>query len=103
MAAVCDLVVAKVRERLAVNKQSSHRFHMGMFNHKKLNVVEGIEQFRVEIANKFTALESLETEVELTNVREMIRENINISAKWSLGCFEMKKCKPWFDKGCSKL
>jgi hypothetical protein len=26
------LVVAKVRERLAVNKQSMHRFHLEMFN-----------------------------------------------------------------------
>jgi hypothetical protein len=46
-AADCDsdhyLVVAKVRERLAVNKQRSHTFHMGRFNLKKLNDVEGNE------------------------------------------------------------
>jgi hypothetical protein len=45
MAADCDtdqyLVVAKVRERLAVNKQRSHRFHIERFNLKKLNEVEG--------------------------------------------------------------
>jgi hypothetical protein len=35
------LVVAKVRERLAVNKQRSHRFHMERFNLKKLNELEG--------------------------------------------------------------
>jgi exonuclease III len=44
-AADCDtdhyLVVAKVRERLAANKQRSHRFHMERFNLKKLNEVEG--------------------------------------------------------------
>jgi hypothetical protein len=44
-AAHCDsdhyLVVAKVRERLAVNKQRSHRFHMERFNLKKINKVEG--------------------------------------------------------------
>jgi hypothetical protein len=34
------LVVAKVRERLAVNKQRSRRFHMERFNLKKLNVLE---------------------------------------------------------------
>jgi hypothetical protein len=34
-------VVAKVRERLAVNKQISQRFHMGRFNLEKLNEVEG--------------------------------------------------------------
>jgi hypothetical protein len=40
-AADCDtvhyLVVAKVKERLAVNKQRSHKFHMERFNRKKLN------------------------------------------------------------------
>jgi hypothetical protein len=39
--------VAKVRERLAVNKQRSHRFNMERFNLKKLNDVEGKEQIRV--------------------------------------------------------
>jgi hypothetical protein len=46
-AADCDtdhyLVVANVRERLAVNQQSSHRFHTKRFNSKKLNDVEGKE------------------------------------------------------------
>jgi hypothetical protein len=44
-AADCDtdnyLVVAKVMQRLAVNKQTMHRVHMGRFNLKKLNEVEG--------------------------------------------------------------
>jgi hypothetical protein len=33
----------------------------------------------------------------------MIRKNIKISAKESLGYSELKKHKPWFDEGCSKL
>jgi hypothetical protein len=52
-AADCDpdhyLVVAKVRERLAVNKQRSQIFHMERLNLKKLNEIEGKEQFRVTI------------------------------------------------------
>jgi hypothetical protein len=32
-----------------------------------------------------------------------IRENIKISAKDILGYFELKKHKPYFDEGCSKL
>jgi hypothetical protein len=51
--------VAKVRERLAVNKETIPRFHMERFNLKKLNEVEGKEQFRVEISNRFTVLENL--------------------------------------------
>jgi hypothetical protein len=36
-------------------------------------------------------------------VWETIRDNIKISAKESLGYYELKKHKPWFDEGCSKL
>jgi hypothetical protein len=87
-AADCDtdhyLVVAKVREQLAVNKQRSHKFHMERFNLKKLNEVEGKEQYRVEVSNRFAALEDLEAEVEIDSAWEMIRENIKISTKESL-------------------
>jgi hypothetical protein len=48
-------------------------------------------------------LEDLDTEVEINSAWEMIRENIKISAKESLGYFELKKHKPWFDDGCSEL
>jgi hypothetical protein len=43
------VVVAKVSERLAVNKQGSHKFHMEGFNLKKLDEVECKEQYRVEV------------------------------------------------------
>jgi hypothetical protein len=78
-------VVAKVTERLAVSKQTTHSFHMERFNLKKLNEVEGKEQYRVEISNRFTALEILDTEVDINSARESISENIKISAKESLG------------------
>jgi hypothetical protein len=105
--AACDsdhyLVVTKVRERLAVNKQSSQRFNMERFNLKKLNDVEGKEQFHVEVSHRFAALEDLDTEVEIDSAWETIRENIKILAKENLGYFELKKHKPWFDEGCSTL
>jgi hypothetical protein len=91
-------VVAKVRERLAVNKQRSHRFHMERFNLKKLNGLEGKEQYRVEISNRFAALEDLDADVEINSAWKMIRENLKISAKKSLGCFELKKHMQWFHK-----
>jgi hypothetical protein len=43
------------------------------------------------------------TQVEMNSAWETIRENIKTSAKESLGYFELKKHKPWFDEGCSKL
>jgi hypothetical protein len=88
------LVVAKVRERLTVNKQRSQRFNMERFNLKELNDIEGKEQFRVEVSNRFAALEDWDTEMEINSVWEMIRENIKTSAKESLGYFELKKHKP---------
>jgi hypothetical protein len=68
-------------ERLAVNKQRSQRFHMERFNLKKLNNVEGKEQFCVEVSNRFAALEDLDAEVEIISAWETIRENIKISEK----------------------
>jgi hypothetical protein len=41
--------------------------------------------------------------VETNRAWETIRENIKISAKESLSYYELRKHKPWFDKGCSKL
>jgi hypothetical protein len=48
-------------------------------------------------------LEDLDTEVEINNMWERIRENIIISVKESLGYHETKQHKPWFDEGCPKL
>jgi hypothetical protein len=69
-------VVAKVRERLALNKQKSNRFYMERFNLKKPNEVEGKEQYHVEVSNRFAALEHLYAEVEINSAWEMIRDNI---------------------------
>jgi hypothetical protein len=77
MAADCDtehyLVVAKFRERLSVSKQE----------HKKLNKVEGKEQYCVKILNRFAALKNLDAEVDINRAWETVRENIN-SAKESV-------------------
>jgi hypothetical protein len=97
------LVVAKVRERLAVNKQRSHRFQRERINLKKLNMVKGKKQNRVEVSDRFVALEHLEADVNINSTWETIAENIKILAKESLGYYELKKHKPWFNKGCSKL
>jgi hypothetical protein len=60
----CDtdhyLVIAKVRERLAVSKQAARKVDMERLNLKNLNKVEVKEQCQVTIRNKFAALESLE-------------------------------------------
>jgi hypothetical protein len=106
-AADCDmdhyLVLEKFRERITVNKQGSHKFYMERFKLRKLNEVRGKEKYGVEISNRFSALEDLDAEVEIYYVWETIRENMKIPTKESLYCYELKKHKPWFDEGCSKL
>jgi hypothetical protein len=106
-AADCDTdhypVVAKVRERLAVNKLRSQRFRVEKLSRKKLNEVEAKENYRVEVSNMFAALEDLDTEVEINSAWEMIRENTKITANESLGDYELKNHKPWFNEGCSKF
>jgi hypothetical protein len=60
-------VVAKLKERLAVNKQRLHTFRMERFNLKTLNEVEGEGQYCVEDPNMFAALEDLVIEVEINS------------------------------------
>jgi hypothetical protein len=76
---------------------------MQRFNLKKLNEVEGKEQYRVEVSNRFATLEDLDAELQINSAWEMIRETIKISAKECLGYCDLKKHKPWFDEECSKL
>jgi hypothetical protein len=57
-------VIAKVREKQAVNKQRLHRFHMERFNLVKLNEVDSKKQYRVEGSSRFAALENLDVEVD---------------------------------------
>jgi hypothetical protein len=66
------LMVAKVGERLGVNKQRSQRFRMERFNLKKLNEVEGKEHYRVEVSKRFASFEDLDTEVEINSASEAI-------------------------------
>jgi hypothetical protein len=57
---------------------------MEKFNLRKRNDMEVKEQYRVK-------------------VWESIAENIKTSATQSLGYYELKQHKPWFDEECSKL
>jgi hypothetical protein len=76
---------------------------MERFNLKKLIGVEGKEKYRAGIPNSFAALEDFDSKVDINRAWETIRENIKISAKESLGYFELKKLKPWFDERLSEL
>jgi uncharacterized FlaG/YvyC family protein len=97
------LVVAKVRERLAVSKRMVKKMDVERFNLKQLNEGEVKEQYQVTIKNEFAALENLDDNGDINKVWETIRENIRISAKESIGLCESKSYKPWFNEECLKL
>jgi hypothetical protein len=84
----CDtdhyLVVAKVRERLAVNKQGSRRFHTEMLNFNKL----------YEVETKRSILLRCQTGLQLCKIRTLKRKLI-LSGKQleKISKFQLKKKK----------
>jgi hypothetical protein len=75
----------KFQEKLAVNRQTTHRVHMGRFSLNKLSKVEGREQYHVEVSNRFAALGNIAVEVDINRAWDTVRKNIKISSKESLG------------------
>jgi len=67
---------------------------------RKLNELEVREQYQIEITNRFAALENVKDDEDVNRTWENIKENIETSAKESLGLHEFKQHKPWFDKEC---
>jgi len=94
----CDadhyLRIANVRERLAVSKQAAQRFDKQRFNLRKLNEPEVREQYKIEITTRFAALEKMNDDEDVNRTWENIKENIQTSAKESLGLHELKQNKP---------
>jgi len=86
-----------------VGKQAAQRFDRQRFNLRKLNEPEVREQYQIEITNRFAALESLNDDEDVNRIWENIKENIQTSAKESLGLHELKQNKSWFDEECLDL
>ena len=80
----CDtdhyLVVAKVRDRLAVRKQAAQKFDGERFNLRKLKEREVRKKYQIEITNRFAALENLNDNEDINRAWENIKENIKTSA-----------------------
>jgi len=91
----CDadhyLVVAKVRERLAVSKQTAQNFNGDRFNLRELYELEVVIQCQIEITNRFAALGNLSDGEDINRDWENIEKNIKTSAKESLGLHKLKK------------
>ena len=77
------MVVAIVRERLAVRKKRARRFDGERFNLRKLNELEGSKEYQIESTNSFAALEDFSDSEDIRRAWENIKENIKDSAKES--------------------
>ena len=87
-------MISKVRKRLAVGKQAAQRFDRQRFNLRKFNESEVRKKCQIEITNRFAALENLNDDEDVNRTWENIKENIQTSAKESLGLHELKQHKP---------
>jgi hypothetical protein len=76
---------------------------MERFNLKKLDEVEGKKLYWVETSNRFPALEKLDDDVDINRAWKTISENTKISAEESIGYYELKQLKMWFNQCCSIL
>jgi hypothetical protein len=72
------LVVANVRERLALSKQGAQNFDAGRFNLKKLSELEVRKQYQRKLSNRFAAFENLNVTKDISRAWEDIKENIKI-------------------------
>jgi hypothetical protein len=97
------LVLAKVRERLALSKRAAQKISTERFNVKKLDEGDVKEQYQVTIRNKFAALGKLEGSGDINGACDIIGENTKISAEENLGYCESKHRKTWFEEKCLKL
>jgi len=93
-------VVAKVREILAVSKHAAQKFDVEISNLRKLNELEVRKQYQIKISSRFAALENVSDSEDIHSALENIKENFKTLAKDSLGLYELKQHKPWFDEEC---
>ncbi|KAJ4430976.1 hypothetical protein ANN_19569 [Periplaneta americana] len=97
------LVIGELRERLSVAKRVEQQINITKFNISKLKDEEAKQNYQDEISNRFATLESsdeVEKELDVNSVWENIRDSIKIAAEQSIGYYEIKKKKPWFDEDC---
>ena len=99
----CDtdhyLLVAKVRERVALSKQAAQMFDGERFNpRKEMSWMLG-NSIRLRLQTG-AALGNLSDDKNINRAWENIKENIKTLAKERLGLYKLKQDIPWFDEEC---
>jgi hypothetical protein len=96
-------VVAKVRERLVVNKQETQKFEVQRFNRRNLIELQVRKEYQIKNSNMSAVLENLSDGWDIKTAWENTREDIEISDKENLRLYEFKQHKPWFDEECLRF
>ena len=78
------MVVAKVRDRLAVSKQPAQKFDVERYNLMPLIELQVWKQYQIKISNRCAVLKNLNDSKNVNRVWENLKENIKISAKNSI-------------------
>jgi len=77
---------------------SSTESNVERFNLRKLSELEVGTKYQIKISEWFAALENLNDSEDINRAWENIKQNIISSAKDSLGLYELKQHKLWFDE-----
>ena len=96
-------MVAKVRERLVVNKQETQKFEVQRFNRRNLSELQVRKEYQIKNSNMSAVLENLSDGWDIKTAWENTREDIEISDKENLRLYEFKQHKPWFDEECLRF
>jgi hypothetical protein len=83
---------------LAINNQTTQNFDVERFNLRKLSDLEFRKQYQMKTSNRFAALENFSKSDNINRARENIKKNLQTSANDSLGLYEPKQNKQWFDE-----
>jgi hypothetical protein len=75
------MVVAKLREWLAISKQAAQKFDGERFNLRRLNEPEVKIKYQIEIRNRFAALENLNTDEDVKRAWETMKSILKPRAK----------------------
>jgi translation initiation factor IF-3 len=94
------LLVAKVRESLAISKQTAQNFDVDRFNLGKLHELEDSKKYQNAITNRCAGLENLIDGEDINCAWENIEENIKTSAKYRVSLHELKQHAARFVEEC---
>jgi len=81
----CYLMIEKLGKKSAVSTIAAETFHEERFNRRKLGELKVRKEHQLKISNRFAALEILSDSEDVNKAWENIKENIETSAKESLG------------------